>query len=88
MINNLYLCQLDYVKIVFNRIKEQSNNENFKKFLEYFENTFIEKYNVKCWKYFNNFRHITNNISEYYNAKLIFYLNKNLLILSLYTNYD
>ena len=70
MINNLYLCHPDYVVIVFNKIKEQSNNETFNKFLEYFENTFIKKYNVKNWNYFNNFRHITNNACESYNAKL------------------
>ena len=43
MINNLYLCHPDYVVIVFNKIEEQSNNESFNKFLEYFENTFIKK---------------------------------------------
>ena len=27
-------------------------------------------YNIKNWNYFNNFRHITNNACESYNAKI------------------
>ena len=70
MINNLYLCHPDYVKIVFYKIKDKSDNENFDKFLKYFEEYYINMYNIKNWNYFNNFRHITNNAYESYNAKI------------------
>ena len=70
MINNLYLCHPDYVKIVFYKIKDKSDNENFDKFLKYFEDYYIKMYNIKNWNYFNNFRHITNNACESYNAKI------------------
>ena len=36
MVNNLYLYHPDYVKIVFNKIKEKSLNEYFNKYLKYF----------------------------------------------------
>ena len=29
MINNLYICKPEYVKIVFDKIMENSSNENF-----------------------------------------------------------
>ena len=70
MVNNLYLCHPDYVKIVFNKIKEKSLNENFNKYLKYFEDTYIKLYNIKRWNYFDNYRHVTNNAVESYNAKL------------------
>ncbi len=44
MINNLYLCKPEYVKIVFNKIMDNSINVNFDKFLEYFEDTYIKLY--------------------------------------------
>ena len=47
MINNLYLCKPEYVKIVFDKIMENSSNENFDKFLEYFEDTYIKLYKIK-----------------------------------------
>ena len=70
MINNLYLCHPDYVKIVIYKIRDNSDNENFDKFLKYFEDYYIKMYNIKNWNYFNNFRHITNNACESYNAKI------------------
>ena len=36
MINNLYLCKPEFVKIVIYKIKEHSTNENLDKFLQYF----------------------------------------------------
>ena len=70
MINNLYLCHPDYVKIVFDKIKENSDNENFDKFLKYFDDNYIKIYKINNWNYYNNFRHITNNACESYNAKI------------------
>ena len=37
MINNLYLCKHEFVRIVFYKIKGDSSNENFDKFLQYFD---------------------------------------------------
>lgn len=70
MCNQLYLCHPDYVKIVFNRIKEKSENENFNKFLQYFEDQYIKLFNYKRWHYFNDPRNATNNVSESYNSKI------------------
>ena len=70
MINNLYLCKPEFVKIVFYKIKEHSTNENLDKFLQYFEDTYIKMYPIKRWNYYNNYRHVTNNACESYNAKL------------------
>ena len=54
MCNRLYLCHPDYVKIVFDKNKEKSNNENFNKFLKYYEDEFIKLFNYKRWNYFND----------------------------------
>ena len=70
MVNNLYLCHPDYVKIVFNKIKEKSTNENFDKFLKYFEENYIKIYQINNWNYYNDYRHVTNNACESYNAKI------------------
>ena len=67
MVNNLYLYHPDYVKIVFNKIKEKSLNENLNKYLKYFEDTYIKLYNIKRWNYFDKYRHVTNNAVESYN---------------------
>ena len=76
MINNLYLCHPDYVKIVFDKIKENSDNENFDKFLKYFDDNYIKIYKINNWNYYNNFRHITNNACESYNAKINNFFSK------------
>ena len=77
MINNLYLCKHEFVKTVFYKIKEDSSNENFDKFLQYFEDTYIKLYQIKRWNYYNNYRHVTNNACESYNAKLNNLFRKN-----------
>ena len=55
---------------MFYKIRDNSDNENFDNFLKYFEDYYIKMYNIKNWNYFNNFRHITNNACESYNAKI------------------
>ena len=52
IICNLYLCDPKYVNLVFDIIKNKTDNENFIAFLDYFE-----EYMIKCspinWNYYN-----------------------------------
>ena len=41
MINNLYLCHPDYVRIAFNKIESNFNNESFINFLKYLEDILL-----------------------------------------------
>ena len=70
MITNLYLCEPNYVIPVFNKIKNETENDSFLNFLSYFEETYIKKYGYKNWNYYNNVTHATNNSCEAYNNKL------------------
>ena len=53
IICNLYLYDPKYVNLVFDIIKNKTDNENFIAFLDYFE----EQYMIKCspinWNYYN-----------------------------------
>ena len=82
MINNLYFCHLDYVKIVFNKIKENSDNENFDKFLKYFDDNYIKIYKINNWNYYNNLTMLVNHIM----LKLIIYFKKSRPTLNYYMN--
>ena len=42
MINQLYLYKPEFVKTVFNKIKSKSDNDDFNKFLKYFEDTYLK----------------------------------------------
>lgn len=44
IIKNLYLCDPNYVESVFNKIKKLNNNDNFLRFLEYFESQYNISY--------------------------------------------
>ena len=55
---------------VFNRIKENSDNDNLNKFIKYFEDNYIKLYKYKRWYYQYNPRHTTNNSCKAYNAKI------------------
>ena len=59
-----------YIKIIFNLIKDENDNDNFKNFIAYFEKEYLNKYDILSWNYYNNYRHITNNSCEAYNAKI------------------
>ncbi|KAG4099393.1 hypothetical protein H8356DRAFT_1344201 [Neocallimastix lanati (nom. inval.)] len=48
----------------------ESTCSQFLNFLDYFEKTFLNIYNIKYWNYYNNMDHITNNASESFNSYL------------------
>ena len=68
---NLYLCDQNYVNLVFDIIKNKTDNEKFIAFLDYFEE---QQYKIKCspinWNYYNNTIDCTNDSYESYNCKL------------------
>ena len=51
MINQIYLCKPEFVKIFFNKIKSKS--DDFNKFLKYFEDTYLKLFDYKKWNYFS-----------------------------------
>ena len=74
---SLYKCVLnlafiddEYVIKVFEHIKHINDNNNFAKFLKYFEDNYIRKFSIKSWNYFENIENTTNNCCESYNNKL------------------
>ena len=64
------------MKIVFYKIKEKSNNDDFNKFLEYFEDPYFKLYDYHQWNYFDQPRFATNNAMEAYNCKINNFFNK------------
>ncbi|KAG4085293.1 hypothetical protein H8356DRAFT_1325608 [Neocallimastix lanati (nom. inval.)] len=80
-ISNLCLINIEYILDIFNKFKNtckryESTCSQFLNFLDYFEKTFLNIYNIKYWNYYNNIDHITNNASESYNSYLKIYLIK------------
>ncbi|KAG4088128.1 hypothetical protein H8356DRAFT_1433101 [Neocallimastix lanati (nom. inval.)] len=74
-ISNLCFINIEYIPDIFNKIKisckrYESTCSHFLNFLDYFEKTFLNIYNIKYWNYYNNIDHITNNASESYNSYL------------------
>ncbi|KAG4083009.1 hypothetical protein H8356DRAFT_1383049 [Neocallimastix lanati (nom. inval.)] len=74
-ISNLCFINIEYIPDIFNKIKNickryESTCSQFLNFLDYFEKTFLNIYNIKYWNYYNNIDHITNNASESYNSYL------------------
>ncbi|KAG4088993.1 hypothetical protein H8356DRAFT_1432363 [Neocallimastix lanati (nom. inval.)] len=74
-ISNLCFINIEYIPDIFNKIKNtckryESTCSQFLNFLDYFEKTFLNIYNIKYWYYYNNIDHITNNASESYNSYL------------------
>ena len=41
MLCNLFLCPIEYVVKVFNKIKNNSDNERFDEFIKYYEDYYI-----------------------------------------------
>jgi len=75
VISNLYFINIEYIPNIFNKIKitckrYESTCSQFLNFLDYFEKTFLNIYNIKYWNYYNNMDHITNNASESFNSYL------------------
>ncbi|KAG4086382.1 hypothetical protein H8356DRAFT_1373174 [Neocallimastix lanati (nom. inval.)] len=74
-ISNLCFINIEYIPDIFNKIKNtcmryKSTCSQFLNFLDYFEKTFLNIYNIKYWNYYNNIDYITNNASESYNSYL------------------
>ena len=70
IICNLYLYDPKYVNLVFDIIKNKTDNENFIAFLDYFEEQYMKKCSPINWNYYNNTIHCTNNSCESYNCKI------------------
>ena len=70
MLCNLYLFPIDYVLKIFNKIKNNSENEKFDDFIKYYEDYYIKLFDYKRWNYFDNPRHTANNSCESYNHKI------------------
>jgi len=58
-ISNLCFINIEYIPDIFNKIKNtckiyESTYSQFLIFLDYFEKTFLNIYNIKYWNYYNN----------------------------------
>ena len=74
-IRNLYMCEPEYIPLVFKKIENEAktiNNINFlnSEFYKIFQRYLYKKFNPESWNYYENYRHITNNSCESYNAQL------------------
>ena len=75
-ITNLVFVDPQYTIKLYDVIIQKNTNDNFKKFLKYFKEAYINKYNHNTWNYFENIQNITNNCCESYNNKIDNYFNK------------
>ena len=75
-ISNFPFINPEYIAEVFFKIKNECKGkqffDQFLKFLKYFQDTYIIKYKINEWNYYNCIEHITNNSSESFNN----YLNR------------
>ena len=72
-ITNFPFINPEYIFDIYNYIKiicQIYNYFNFLNFLEYFNKTYLYKYDIQYWNYYNDINHITNNASESYNSYL------------------
>ncbi|ORY47992.1 hypothetical protein LY90DRAFT_508976 [Neocallimastix californiae] len=79
-ITNFPFINPEYIFDIYNYIKiicQIYNYLNFLIFLEYFNKTYLYKYDIQYWNYYNDINHITNNASESFNnyLKKLFYKN-------------
>ena len=79
MLCNLYLCPNKYVVKVFNKIKNNSDNERFDTFIKYYEEYYINLYNYKRWNFFDNPSIQLIILEKFITIKLMDYLKLNLL---------
>ncbi|KAG4101682.1 hypothetical protein H8356DRAFT_932534 [Neocallimastix lanati (nom. inval.)] len=68
----------EYIFDIYNYIKiicQIYNYFNFLNFLEYFNKTYLYKYDIQYWNYYNDINQIKNNASESFNnyLKKLFY---------------
>ncbi|KAL6628530.1 hypothetical protein U3516DRAFT_793601 [Neocallimastix sp. 'constans'] len=56
----------NHIKIIY----QIYNYFHFLNFLEYFNKTYLYKYDIQYWNYYNDINHITNNASESFNNYL------------------
>jgi len=77
-ITNFPFINPEYIFDIYNYIKiicQIYNYFHFLNFLEYFNKTYLYKYDIQYWNYYNDINHITNNASESFNnyLKKLFY---------------
>jgi len=77
-ITNFPNINLEYIFDIYNYIKiicQIYNYFYFLNFLEYFNKTYLYKYDIQYWNYYNDINHIINNASESFNnyLKKLFY---------------
>ena len=70
VIKNLYICDPNFITLVFEIIKNKTSNKNFIEFLDYFEEQYMVKWSINNWNYYTDITHCTNNSCEAYNCKL------------------
>ena len=66
----MYLCDPEYINLVFETTRKKAKNKNFIEFLDYFEEQYMIKWNINNWNYYHDQTHCTNNSCESYNYKL------------------
>ncbi len=72
-ISNLPFINPEYIIDIYERIKkecEKNDYNQFLKFLEYFNETYLHSYDIKNWNYYDCVEHTTNNASESFNNYL------------------
>jgi len=72
-ITNFPFINPEYIFDIYNYIKiicQIYNYFHFLNFLEYFNKTYLYKYDIQYWNYYNDINHIINNASESFNNYL------------------
>ncbi|KAG4086453.1 hypothetical protein H8356DRAFT_1297893 [Neocallimastix lanati (nom. inval.)] len=72
-ITNFLFINPEYIFEIYNYVKiicQIYNYFHFLNFLEYFNKTYLYKYDIQYWNYYNDINHITNNASESFNNYL------------------
>ena len=82
-IRTLPLIPCEYVIEVFDLIKAKNTFEELEEFFNYFHSTYIERYDIEFWNYYNEEYLRTNNPCESYNNRLNSYFEKKTNFLSI-----
>lgn len=75
-IKTLPLIPNIYAKDIFNLINAKNKISELNEFLDYYEKTFIKKYEIDYWNYFKEFNLRTNNPCENYTNRLNSFFEK------------
>lgn len=67
---NLYLCPIEYVVKIFNKIKNISDNVKFEEFIKYYEDYYIKLFDYKRSNFYDDHRQTTKNSCESYHHKI------------------